>query len=421
MTASAPARRRRRVAGALLLAFAAAAAGAADRDRLLYRAETFEGAVLASGNPDTPFNPASLIKVGTSLWALERLGPEHRYRTVAGVHGAWDKAAGRLDGALVIQGWGDPDFQAENAFLLARQLNRLQLHSVTGGIRIDGDFWIGWENGAEKRTVDPGARAALMGRRLRMVLDPTRWDRTTRAAWEAMCVRRGWDPSRPPRVAVSGPTAAGAPEGWQPVAIHLSNPLEALLRRFNVYSNNDIIRIADTLGGVPQLEAFLEQRLGVPPSAIELETASGERRNRLSARTGVQLMRAFVEALDAFGLEPGDVLPVIGCDRGSTNRKYPLLASTDRGGAVAVKTGTLIQTDGGVAVLGGAFTSPDLGRVLFCIAAPESGYDELHWRGLQQSWLLELLANTGGAIQQPCGPELPFSDTHADVEWVVPW
>jgi D-alanyl-D-alanine carboxypeptidase/D-alanyl-D-alanine-endopeptidase (penicillin-binding protein 4) len=417
------ARRPRRVACCLALGFclAAAAGGAADRDRLLFHAETFEGAELASSGADTLFNPASLIKVGTSLWALERLGADHRYRTVFGVAGAWDRAAGSLEGPLVVQGWGDPDFQAENAFLVARRLNRMQLRSVAGGLRIDGELWVGWENGAGRRVTDVQARADLMGRRLRMVLDPRRWDTTTRAAWEAVCARRGWDPRDPPRVEIKGPVAAGAPQGWQPVLLHLSNPLPVLLRRFNVYSNNDIIRVADTLGGVPGLEAFLEHRLGVPPEAIELETASGERRNRISARTGVRLLRAFFETLGALGLTPGDVLPVIGCDPGATNRKFPKLATVDRAGGVAVKTGTLVQTDGGVAVVGGTFTSPDLGRVLFCVAAPETGWNEAHWRGLQQSWLLELLERTGGAIQQACGPELPFSDTQAEVEWVVPW
>ena len=97
------------------------------------------------------------------------------------------------------------------------------------------------------------------------------------------------------------------------------------------------------------------------------------------------------------------------------------IAASDRAGALTVKTGTLINTDGGVAVLGGVYASPDLGTVLFCVAAPRSGYQEPHWRNLQQSWLLDLVDRTGGAIQRPCGAELPFSDTFATVEWVAPW
>ena len=61
---------------------------------MLFHAETLDGRVLASRGADTPFNPASLVKVGTSLWALESLGATHRYRTVFGVEGDWDKQTG---------------------------------------------------------------------------------------------------------------------------------------------------------------------------------------------------------------------------------------------------------------------------------------------------------------------------------------
>jgi D-alanyl-D-alanine carboxypeptidase/D-alanyl-D-alanine-endopeptidase (penicillin-binding protein 4) len=406
---------------AALIALCAIAAGAADRDRLLYHAETLDGRALQSQAADTLFNPASLVKVGTSLWALDSLGPAHRYRTVFGVDGEWDKKTGRLAGSLVVQGWGDPDLQPENVFLVARQLNRLRLYRVEGWLRIDGDFWIGWENGVANRTLDPRDRVERMGRRLRSVLDPRRWDSSTRAAWEAMCERRGWDPKDPPRIEIVGSVRPGAPADWTPVVVHRSNPLPILLRRFNVYSNNDIIRVAEGLGGSSGLESYLEKRLGLTPDAIDLETASGEERNRLSARTGVQLMRAFVETVGKLGLAPSDVLPVIGCDPGSTDRKFPRLARPDRAGSVVVKTGTLINTDGGVAVVGGVFSTPANEIIVFCIAARKTGWKEPHWRGLQQSWLLELTNAAGGAVQRPCGEELPFSDTHAVVDWVVSW
>jgi len=399
----------------------AATAGAADRDRLLYHAETLDGKVLASQRADTPFNPASLVKVGTSLWALESLGADHRYRTVFGVEGEWDKQAGRLVGSLVVQGWGDPDFQPENLFMVARQLNRMHLERVEGWVRIGGDFWIGWENGVANSALGPRDRTDRMGRRLRMVLDPNRWDQTTRAAWEGVCARRDWDPTKPPRVEIVGSVRPGLPADWTPIVVHRSNPLPVLLRRFNVYSNNDIIRVAEGLGGPQGLEIFLEKRLGAAPSAIELETASGEQRNRMTARLGVHLMRAFLETVAKMGLAPADVLPVIGCDPGSTDRKFPKIARPGWAGSVVVKTGTLINTDGGVAVVGGIFTTLRREQVFFCVAARDTGWKEPHWRGLQQSWLIDLMADSGYAVQRPCGPELPYSDAFAEVEWVVSW
>jgi len=253
------------------------------------------------------------------------------------------------------------------------------------------------------------------------VLDPHRWDKSTRAAWEAMCERRGWDPNDPPRVEIVGTVRPGAPADWTPVVVHRSNPLPVLLRRFDVYSNNDIIRVAEGLGGPEGLETFLEQRLELAPEALELETASGEKRNRLTARTGVRLMRAFVETVGKMGLAPADVLPVIGCDPGSTDRKFPRLARPEKAGSVVVKTGTLVNTDGGVTVVGGVFSTPANEIVLFCVGVRQTGWKEPHWRGLQQSWLLDLIDGAGGAVQRQCGEELPFSDTFAEVEWVVSW
>jgi len=409
------------IAVATLLTAPVGTAAANDSDRLLFHAETLDGRVLASRGADEVFNPASVVKVATSLWALERLGPDHRYRTVIGVDGNWDRRTGILQGELVVQGWGDPDFQVENAFLIARKLNRLGLFRVEGRMRIDGTFWIGWENGVARRVLNPRDRVELMGRRLRSALDPRRWDASTRAAWGSFCERHGWDPADPPRIEITGSIRPGAPPDWKPVVVHRSNPLSTLLRRFNVYSNNDIVRVAENLGGPEALEAYLEQRLELESAAVELETASGEKRNRVTARITISLLRAFRQALDDMGLSPGEVLPVIGCDPGSSDRKFPELAAPERAGSVVVKTGTLINTDGGVAVFSGFFSTPGKEEVLFCVASPESGWQEPHWRTLQQAWLLDLISEVGGAVQHPCGPDFPLSDTFAEVEWVVPW
>ena len=164
------------------------------------------------------------------------------------------------------------------------------------------------------------------------------------------------------------------------------------------------------------MESFLERKLGVTPETVQLTTASGEQRNRLTARAAVDLLREFRLITVENGLTPRDLLPAVGCAPGPTRRMFPGLAAPARTGSVVVKTGTLTTTDGGVAVVAGFFESPAAGEVLFCIAAPRTGGQLQHWRSLEQAWLLDLIATAGGAVQEPCGPELPFSDTHAEVE-----
>jgi D-alanyl-D-alanine carboxypeptidase/D-alanyl-D-alanine-endopeptidase (penicillin-binding protein 4) len=64
-----------------------------------------QGRVLFSQNPDTPRVPASILKILTSLAALEHLGPEYRFPTQA----AFDSTIH----TLYIRGMGDPLFVSE--------------------------------------------------------------------------------------------------------------------------------------------------------------------------------------------------------------------------------------------------------------------------------------------------------------------
>ncbi len=392
----------------------ATVAWSADRDHLIARAETVDGVEAASTRPDVLFNPASVVKVGTSLWALDRLGADFRYETPIGFLGELDRSAGTVRGALVVGGHGDPDFHFENAFLVAKALNRLGLRQVDGDLVVSGSFFMGWENGVERNDGSAGERALVMGARLLNALDVSKWNTRQRQAWMELSARRGWDPATPPSVSFAGGVRYVADPGpVQPLVTHRSNPLSVVLRRFNVYSNNDIIRISDGLGGVASLTEYLRLRLAAEPHELELSTASGQNRNRMTARVVVRLMRAFEAELETHGLELDDVLPVPGCDPGPTRRMFPTLANDPLGPRAVVKTGTLTTTDGGVVVLAGAFSNIDLGTVFFCVAATRTGREITRWRRAEEAWLLMLMETLAGAEPRPCGPELPFSSSDA--------
>ncbi|MCP4895916.1 MAG: hypothetical protein GY906_02990, partial [bacterium] len=226
-----------------------------DRDRLLYHAEKLDGTILLSRGADTQFNPASVVKVATTGWALERLGPEHRFRTVVGYRGVLEKSTGVLTGTLVVRGEGDPDLQLENLFLMARKLNQLGIRRVSEGLELQGVVTLGWEHGSEGRISDPRRRRMEMARRVHNAFDPRRWDRSTRNTWKGFCARRGMNVGSAPSVRIDGGATWAEASDFHEVVHHLSNPLPVVLKRFNVYSNNDIVRIADYLGGVVRLEA----------------------------------------------------------------------------------------------------------------------------------------------------------------------
>lgn len=398
----------------LLAGLPVAAAG----DRLVFHAETLDGKAIATRGADTAVNPASVVKVGTSLWALDRLGPDYRFRTVFFRRGRIENGA--LEGDLGLRAGGDPDFQVENVFLVAAELNRQGVFQVSGDLVVTGDLWCGWEHGAERRIEDPAMRGPVAGATVRAALDPKRWTTSMLASWDSMARRRGLDIAHPPRVRVDGGVRyerIGEAREGAAIVFHSSAPLPVVLKRFNVYSNNDIVRIADDLGGVAELERYLAGRVG---NSVSLSTASGELVNRMSPRQMVGLIRSLVVDLRNRGLEPGDVLPVLGCDAGPTRRMFPAFVRSSRVGAVTVKTGSLTTTDGGVAVLAGIARTWDKGEIVFAVAAPAAGGDLHRWRRAEQSWLLDLIERSGGAVPTTCGSELPFSDTQAVVEPPMP-
>jgi D-alanyl-D-alanine carboxypeptidase/D-alanyl-D-alanine-endopeptidase (penicillin-binding protein 4) len=408
--------------GTALLASAANAAHAATRGRhrsrpvnLVWHVETLAGETVESRLGDEPINPASVVKIATSLWALDRLGPDFHYETRFFARGRVDQDHHALLGDLVVLGSGDPDFHAENAFLVAQALNRLGVERVTGSLIVNKRFWIGWENGSEGRIPDPTRRAVLMATRLRQALDPRRWNGLTRGTWREFAARRGLDARRPPRVVISGGvgTDGDASEG-EMLVVHRSQPLVEILRRFNCYSNNDIERVAAGIGTPDQLADMVAQRCGVPRDEVELETASGLGTNRLTPRIIVRLLREFRATCERLKVPLQSVLPVAGCDPGTVSRFFPLLASDPNTTSVLGKTGTLTNTDGGVAVLAG-FARTSHGDYVFCVAVPRAGGRLKGARRAEEKWVVDFLDQNGGGQPHPCAPPLPGPDAGANI------
>lgn len=94
---------------------------------------------MVSLNPDTPRNPASTIKVITTLTALAELGPTYSWATevftTAPVRG------GVLDGDLIIKGFGDPYLMTEEFWKLVQALRRQGLETINGDLVIDNSYF----------------------------------------------------------------------------------------------------------------------------------------------------------------------------------------------------------------------------------------------------------------------------------------
>jgi D-alanyl-D-alanine carboxypeptidase/D-alanyl-D-alanine-endopeptidase (penicillin-binding protein 4) len=86
-------------------------------------------------NAEIPRNPASSIKVLTTLAALEILGPAYTWKTEA-----WSLAPirdGRLEGELYLKGNGDPFLVVEHFWRFLRELRNDGLTEIRGGLVLD--------------------------------------------------------------------------------------------------------------------------------------------------------------------------------------------------------------------------------------------------------------------------------------------
>ncbi len=393
------------------------AIGDSEPARLVWHIETEDGEILDSRDADVVINPASVVKLGTTLRALEKLGPDHRFATRFGVVGAFDSSTGVLEGDLVVTGEGDPDFHVENAYLVARELNRLGLFEVRGRLLVDDRVWIGWEGGSARRKKDDGERVAMMASRLKDALDPGRWSRDTHKAIAEFATRRDFD-GDPPRVRIHGSAESHGgirpDEEW---VVHRSNPLSVILKRFNAFSNNDIERFQVHLGSPSELATFLQERLGVRGPRIDLATHSGLGTNRMSARQVVGLIRELERTCKRLNLQVEDILPAAGCDPG-TMKHFPDLVEAANPGGLVAKTGTLTTTDGGIVMLAGRLHTAR-GVRYFCLGSPGAGRRVRSARAAQEDWLLDLGARQGGIAHHRCGEAVLHSDRHATFDVVA--
>lgn len=106
--------------------------------------------VIAEQNANLLLNPASNVKLVTTLAALEILHPEYRFKTEYLATGLIK--AGVLHGDLVVKGYGDPSITSERLQKVARQIKLLGVRSITGSVVLDESYFggetvaKGWES-----------------------------------------------------------------------------------------------------------------------------------------------------------------------------------------------------------------------------------------------------------------------------------
>jgi D-alanyl-D-alanine carboxypeptidase/D-alanyl-D-alanine-endopeptidase (penicillin-binding protein 4) len=101
----------------------------------LYVQEVGEHAPVLAVNAGSARNPASVMKLLTTLAALEELGPAYTWKTEA-----WATAPvkdGVLEGDLTLKGYGDPYLVIEHFWRFLRALRRQGVETIRGDLVLD--------------------------------------------------------------------------------------------------------------------------------------------------------------------------------------------------------------------------------------------------------------------------------------------
>ena len=101
----------------------------------IYAQEIGASEPLLAFDPDTPRNPASAIKVLTTLVGLEELGPAYQWKTEA--YATAGLVGGRLAGDLYLKGYGDPFLVVEHFWRFLRGLRGDGVETIAGDLVID--------------------------------------------------------------------------------------------------------------------------------------------------------------------------------------------------------------------------------------------------------------------------------------------
>ena len=342
--------------------------------------ETLDGKVVKESYSNTPFNPASNVKVATSYAVIKTFGPDYRFPTNVFTDGEIDRTTGTLNGNLYISG-RDPVFNLEHGVAIADALNRLGIRSVSGDLIVASSFIMS-QNGSPMAS----------GNTLAAAMDMSRRSSAVSHAWEEFNIAGG-KPQTFPSVTISGKTFVDlVPTNAKLLFSHESAPLKEIVKITMCYSNNFLAeRLGEMLGGAYAVSRIVQLNAGIAPEQFVLQTSSGLGINRVTPVAMMKLLHTFRNELARYKMTFADVMPIAGVDPGTLQHRFNTFTDT---GSVVGKTGTLGQTDGGASALSGEMQTRQ-GKLLFVIFNQRG--TTARFRSFQNSFVSSIQNQFGGA------------------------
>ena len=314
---------------------------------------------LVAFNEDCLFNPASIMKLVTSITALDKLGADYRFRTEFVANGVINQKTGELIGDLVVISGGDPTFSIADANNAGQTLRKLGIKKIKGNFVVIGDFSC---NENSQTDISAGVLRRNLG------------------------------------LSIQGETKLESTLPGDQMGTKLfdleSDSLLRILQEQNAHSINAVAEaVGNAVGGAAATRTFLIDRIGLKEEEVFITRTSGLEANRLTAQGTAKMLRGIVEWLKANNYKPEDLMPIAGVDPSTVGGRF-----TEAGfaGSVIAKTGTLHETDNGAANLAGIAYTKDKGPVLFVIYDMAEGRNVIHLRGVQDEFLKNLINEFGG-------------------------
>ncbi|MBL8149803.1 MAG: D-alanyl-D-alanine carboxypeptidase [Blastocatellia bacterium] len=330
-------------------------------------AETLKGETIVSNNEDRRFNPASVIKVATSIAAMRIMGHDYRFKTTVQTDATID-SSGLLTGNLYIVSSGDPVFFTEHAFLISEKIREAGIKAVQGDLVVTNPFYFNFSS-------------SHAGDRLRAILERTEVE------------DNGLTTYHYPPITFYGNTRLEQSVKGELFTLytHYSKPMIEILKSMNDYSNNFIAEVIGYhLGGSDVIEKCLIDNVGLSPAEVRVVSSSGLGQNAITARASTKMVRHLYYTLSSINKRIDEILPVAGVDNGTLLDRFN--QSTIRGSVVG-KTGTLAMQH--VSTLVGVIYTKDKGVVLFAIL----NHDLVHKARIKQDEIVnQILEKCGGAL-----------------------
>lgn len=110
-----------------------------DHTLSIYVERVDTGEVVLAWNDAVARNPASVVKMLTTLVALDTLGPGYTWKT--DVYFMGDVDGGVLQGDLILKGYGDPYLVSERFWRLLREIHASGISTINGNLLIDDSYF----------------------------------------------------------------------------------------------------------------------------------------------------------------------------------------------------------------------------------------------------------------------------------------